>query len=168
MPETARTVGGAGASNGVTPADYAALVKLKSDYAIATDVMTAGDVARGIELYRRSFTQDAEIAAGFDEANPLMKATGPDAWGEAVQAAVAGMFGSQHLIGTIAIEPGDDADTAHITAYFQATVLAELDKTMTTYVGTYFDQARRIDGRWWLTRSFSKYLAVETSTRDAP
>jgi SnoaL-like domain len=152
----------------LTPADRDALIRLKVDYALGTDAISAGDVARGLQLYRRVFTRDARITAGFDEADPLLSSTGPDELAENIQAALAAAAGSQHFIGTTAVDAGNDRRTARITAYFQATVLAEADKTMTTYLGTYFDEARRTGGRWRLTKSFAKYLAIQTSTRDAP
>jgi hypothetical protein len=52
--------------------------------------------------------------------------------------------------------------------YFQATVLAASDQTITTYLGAYHDQARRRGRRWLITKSFAKYVSIEASTRTAP
>ena len=169
MAETAQGAAGhSSATQRLTAEDVAALTKLKSDYANATDVLVSGDVDRGTEIYRQIFTPDAEFLVAFDEASPIMSASGLDAWCETVQAGVAETLASQHHVGTVSIDTGEGPDTAHLTATFQTTMVAKADQGLTTVLGTYYDDARRIDGRWWLTRSFSKYLAIHSGTRDAP
>src|SRR4051794_24485141 len=169
MADTVRGAEDAGrTAQQLTAEDIAALTKLKSDYALATDVLVGGDVGRGAEVYRQIFTPDAEFLVAFDEASPLMSASGLDAWLDSVQAGVAETLASQHHVGAVSVDPGDGPDTARITATFQATMVAKADKGLTTVLGTYYDEARRIEGRWWLTRSYSKYLAMQSGTRDAP
>lgn len=151
----------------LTPADRAALTALTADYAIATDAIVGGDIETGERLYRRVFTKDATFASGFDEAAPLIYGAGLDAWLKTVEEAVAGMVASQHLVGAGTFEIRPERAVC-IVAPFQATTMFGIDKTMTTVLGTYYNEARRVGGEWRLTRSFAKYIAVHTSTRDAP
>jgi len=168
----ALTAGGpeavAASTRGLTNADSLALYRLKADYAFGTDAIGAGDFDRGLALYREVFAPDAQIAAGFDEASPLLEAVGPDAYAELVRSGFAGVLGSQHFLGTFGAE-GGPRRTARITTYFQATVLTAADQTITTYLGAYHDEARRVRrSRWLITKSFAKYLSIETGTRTAP
>jgi hypothetical protein len=155
-------------SHELRPADIAALYRLKAEYAFGTDAITSGDFDRGLALYRRVFTARARITAGFDPASPLLEATGPDEWAEAVRGTAVGTLGSQHLIGTTTFEPGEARWRAAITTHFQATVLSATDNAITTYLGTYHDEARRTGAGWRLTSSFSKYFSIEVGTRAAP
>jgi SnoaL-like domain len=162
-----RTLENRSAGNELTPGDRAALAALKADYAIGTDAITAGDFATGERLYRRSFTEAAEFGAGFDEASPLMQGADLDSWLNTVREAVAPLLSSHHLVGSTSYELADDG-TVHITAIFQATTLSGSDMSLTTVLGTYHDQARRVDGAWRLTKSFAKYISIQSGVRDAP
>ena len=168
----ALTAGGpeaiAASTRGLSNGDVLALYRLKANYAFGTDAIGAGDFDRGLALYRQVFAPNAQIAAGFDEATPALEAVGPDAYAELVRGAVVGTLGSQHFLGTFGVEAGPGRRGASITAYFQATVLAAADKTITTYLGAYHDEARRRGRRWLITKSFAKYLSIEASARTAP
>ena len=154
--------------------DLAEVYRLKVQYAFGSDAIGAGDVERGLDLYRATFTDDAVVTAGFAGAPPSLEAFGPDDLAEKLAAALAaaGAIGSQHLLGTIEIVEGPEGShrrkTAAITAYVQATVLLEADRGLLRFLATYHDTAERRRREWRLTGSSAEYLSVEAATRTAP
>ena len=55
-----------------------------------------------------------------------------------------------------------------ITAHVLVTLVSRATLDVTRLTATYHDEAERINGRWWVTKSFAQYLATEATTRVAP
>ena len=164
------TAGPASASgSGLSPADLAALYQLKVNYAVGTDLIAGGDLAGGRDLYRITFTGNAAVSGGFDRNHPDFLVHGPDELAQSVASQTAAAVATQHLLGTANIQPsGHGGNSATLTVYVQATVLAEQGKGLTRVLATYHDTAERRAKGWRLTSSFSQFVSVEAGERVAP
>ena len=80
----ATTTGTAAATSGtigeaVPAGDYSDICQLKGNYVTATDSLPfPGNEDRALELYRATYTAEAESSAGYDEAVPDFLVHGPD------------------------------------------------------------------------------------------
>lgn len=174
------TAGAAVAHDGTTnggpvPAEvYAAICQLKANYVTATDSLPfPGNEDRALALYQATYSDDAEISAGYDETDPDFRVFGPDKLFETIRAALADYRSSQHNVGVIHVSlsrvPGSKRQLATITAHVLVTLVPRTLPGLIRLTATYHDEAERRGGRWQVTKSFAQYLATETiATRAAP
>jgi hypothetical protein len=154
---------------------YTAICQLKANYVTATDSLPfPGSEDRALELYRATYTDDAESSAGYDPAHPDFLVHGPDELFETLRAGLAAYHSSQHNVGVIHVSLSDAPKSrwqlATITAHVLVTLVPKDSLGLVRLVATYHDEAmRRGRGRWMVTKSFAQYLATETAaTRVLP
>lgn len=126
------------------------ILQLRQWYAIATDALGQVDdpaaQARGLALYRRIFTPNAEMSV---RGSPLKRAgQGPDGWADVAREALRDYQATQHLIGTqvvtfTAAEYGGSplglqGGSAQLQSYVQAWH-AWPDRQLRLVLGTYED-----------------------------
>jgi hypothetical protein len=157
------------------PADvYAEICQLKANYVTATDSLPfPGTSDRALQLYRATYSDDAEVSAGYDPAVPDFLVHGPDELFQVLQAGLASFRASQHNVGVIHVSLSDLSkprrQLATITAHVLVTLVPSEGNGLTRLVATYHDEAqRRGRGRWQVTKSFAQYLATETAVRVLP
>jgi hypothetical protein len=142
--------------------DALAIYNLKAGYAYGSDALAAGRVDEGRDRYRSVFTSDAHVTS------PPIDAHGPDDAADQVLAVLAGAgaAASQHLVGTIEIQPmAADRRGRHqqaaIRAYAQATVILQAGGLLRV-LATYDDVAVRTRNGWRLSSSAATTLNAET------
>ncbi|WP_420453200.1 nuclear transport factor 2 family protein [Ilumatobacter sp.] len=161
--------GVAARSNPARTSDAAEIRQLSIDYAIGTDAIAVGDADTGREIYRRIFTADASITAGFDPSAPSLSSTGPDEWTDAVIAAFAPFTATQHLLGTIDVSLGGNRNQpAAMTSYLQATHVYRDTPELLTVLGTYVDRVERTRDGWRIADRFLRFLSFSTIERTLP
>ena len=140
--------------------DLREILNLKANYAYGSDALAADDEAMGRALYQAVFTEDAHVTS--DDA---IDEIGPDALADRVLELVGGAAATQHLLGTIRVEPLErEGRPSHrqaaIRAYVQATVIAG-DGGLTRVLATYEDRAVETRDGWRLAESHATTLNVE-------
>jgi hypothetical protein len=156
------------------PADvYADICQLKANYVTATDSLPfPGSADRALALYRATYTPHAPSSAGYDEDAPDFLVEGPDALFETLSGGLSTFSASQHNVGVIHVEMSSSGRSrnrlAKITAHVLVTLVPKTTLDIVRIVATYHDEAEKLRGRWWVTRSFAQYLATETTPRVAP
>lgn len=134
--------------------------QLRRWYAIATDALGRHDdaaaQARGRDIYRRIFTDDAHIGVLGGQAD--LQGRGPEAWADVASNALADYAATQHLIGSKVVEftqvafggaPKEiTAGTAQMQSYVQAWH-AWPDADVRIVIGTYEDGVVFIPGTGW-------------------
>jgi hypothetical protein len=63
---------------------------------------------------------------------------------------------------------GQRRRAARITAHVLVTLIPRELLNVTRLAATYHDEAEKLGGRWWVTRSFGQYLSTEISPRVLP
>jgi hypothetical protein len=157
-------------------ADQLAIAKLAVYYGLGTDaIAAAAGAAAGLPYYRRIFTPDATIAAGFDRSAPALTSTGPDEWAAVVAGAFVPYQATQHLLGTINVEIGRDGagnrtkkSRASMSTYLTATHVFRANKDLLIVLGTYYDDVERTRGGWRIVNRFLQFTSFETRQRTAP
>ena len=141
--------------------DEAEIRQLSVSYALATDAIGTGDLAQGRDLYRRTFTADAQISAG--KSAPV---SGPDGWAEYVTAALSGYTATQHLIGTIDVTFNNGGDSPPRSATMSTYLCATHERTpggeIYVVLGTYSDELVRTPAGWRIAR---RTLTVTSTER---
>jgi hypothetical protein len=145
--------------------DEAEIQKLTVNYAKATDALGTGDaaqVAAGRELYRRTFTADAQVKAG---ESPTL--TGPDAWADYVMEALSRYTTTQHLVGSIDVQldppqGASESSTGKMTSYLHATHESEPGGNLWIVLGTYVDEVVRTPEGWRISRRTLVFTSSET------
>ena len=138
----------------------AEIMQLRQWYAIATDALGQVDnpdsQARGLALYRRIFTPDAEMSV---RGSPLKRAgQGPEGWAHVAREALRDYEATQHLIGTQVVTftaaefggvPFGLRDgRAQLHSYVQAWH-AWPDRQLRLVLGTYEDSVRWVPNTGW-------------------
>lgn len=141
--------------------DLREILNLKANYAYGSDALAADDETMGRALYEAVFTEDAHVTS--DET--VINVRGPVALADRVLELVGGALATQHLLGTIRVEPLErdgrpSQQRAAIRAYVQATVIAE-DGGLTRVLATYEDLAVETRDGWRLAESHATTLNVE-------
>lgn len=144
--------------------DEAEIRKLTVNYAKATDALGTGDaeqVAFGRELYRKTFTADAQVKAG---ESPTL--TGPDAWADFVMEALAQYTTTQHLVGSIDVQldlpqGAAQAETGRMTTYLHASHELEPGGNIWIVLGTYVDEVVRTPEGWRISRRTLGFTSSE-------
>lgn len=158
------------ASAGRNPVDTTAEVAIRQlavDYAIGTDAIAVGDLDTALARYRRAFSPDATIAAGWDSAAPALSATGPDAWAQIVQNAFVPHLATQHLLGSIDVTL-DGRSAATMSSYLEATHVYRDQPNLLIVKGTYYDQVQRTAQGWRITARFLQFVSFNTVARLLP
>lgn len=153
--------------------------QLRRWYAVATDLLgrgTEADDARGVSIYRRIFTEDAQVSVR-GSANAL-SATGPDGWAAIARQALAAYESTQHLIGTQVVTFTEarfsgaparlEAGAADMSSYLQAWH-AWPDRRLRLVLGTYEDSVRLVqDVGWQIERMVLCYESGEQRMLGTP
>ncbi len=153
--------------------DEAAIRQLSVRYALGTDAIGAGDLDLGLRYYRRTFTHDAAVSAGFDRSAPALSTVGWESWAGIVRDAFVPYSATQHLLGTIDVEVGpevgpDQRRKGRMSTYLQAThVLADTPELLEV-LGTYLDEVVLTDFGWRIARRFLQFTSFETVPRTLP
>jgi hypothetical protein len=166
---TVSATGGAGEP--VSADVYAAICQLKANYVTATVSLAFADDegrARALALYNATYTDDAEISAGYDPDAPELMLRGPQELFDAFSTGLTVFSSTQHNVGVIHVELRNGRRLAVITAHVLVTLVDRATTDLTRLVATYHDEAERRRGRWWVTKSFAQYLATESATRVLP
>lgn len=162
--------------SGGSAADQLAIAKLAVYYGLGTDAISrTASRNGGLPYYRRIFTPDARISAGFDPAAPALTSTGPDEWAGVVEGAFVPYSATQHLLGTINVEIGRDGagnrtkrSQASMSTYLTATHIFKANKDILIVLGTYYDEVVRTRDGWRIAQRFLQFTSFETRQRTAP
>ncbi len=131
---------------------------LRRLYAKATDLIGTGKaeaVAEGTAIYEQIFTPDVSVRTV--GGNRSLEATGPHAWADVVQKALADYTSTQHLIGTQLVDPLElesnvdgalQTGLARLESYLQAWH-EHHDGTVYVFLGTYEDYVRYDPASGW-------------------
>jgi hypothetical protein len=148
-------------------ADELALTKLAVYYGLGTDAIGRGDPATGLAYYRRIFTPDATISAGFDRSAPALTSTGPEEWAKTVETAFVPYQATQHLLATIDPEI-TGRNTGTIRSYLQATHVFKASLDLLIVLGYYDDEVVRTREGWRIATRFLQFVSFETRQRTLP
>lgn len=136
-------------------ADRQAIEYLRRQYAVATDLIGMGgaeQVQSALAIYRRIFTEDANIRVVID-GQITRHASGPDRWALEVRRVLQPYAGVQHLIGSQLVEFVCTEDAmppleAIMSSYLQAWH-DRPGEHVYLFIGTYHDRVRLVPGIGW-------------------
>lgn len=131
-------------------------VRMLADRAAIQDVLTRLALAqdrREWDALEACFLPDARYT------HPGGELRGAAEIVERSRRALSPLDASQHLLGTMLVEVGDDGVKAWATTYFQAQHVRRgvVGGDLYVIAGTYMDQLHRVDGHWRIAHRAQEY-----------
>ena len=151
VPRVLQTAGGSDRPD--WPAIESAVRQLAVNYALGTDAIGRSEPETGRDLYRRTFTTDADISIAGSEDT---RRRGPDEWVEFVEGTFRARDDqqTQHLIGSINVvlnDHGSGALTADMSSYMHASHRSPNGDVQIVLL-TYVDHVIQAEGGWRIAK----------------